>query len=310
MPLCTTCTKPAEYLYTVYQSESNLRLSQCVACLSFTDPYVEHDLLTIVLDLILLKQGVYRHLLFNRASQPRRVTESNDSASASVDNASDKKIIWKLCVKLGAALIFLDAYIRWSYRYPISASTPAFWTWASDAGLSFIRISIACLIESIAFHAAITLACWIVLSLLKHRTLSSTRQQLRLSHIPLVLFYSSLTKLSLLLLLSIWRPASPSSGSSFGVPESATWYSWVQTVMEAFDEDKLDREWVVRNMLGGMAAGFGLRVALDCHPLFTTGIVVFGWGVKTVVASFVRAWVDGAGGDGLDSQRWITYSIP
>jgi hypothetical protein len=81
----------------------------------------------------------------------------------------------------------------------------------------------------------------------------------RLSHIPLVLFYSSLTKLSLLLLLSIWRPASPSSGSSFGLPESATWYSWVKTVIEAFDEDKLDREWVVRNMLGGMAAGFGLR---------------------------------------------------
>lgn len=25
------------------------------------------------------------------------------------------------------------------------------------------------------------------------------------------------------------------------------------------DEDKLDREWVVRNVLGGMSAGFGLR---------------------------------------------------
>lgn len=26
-----------------------------------------------------------------------------------------------------------------------------------------------------------------------------------------------------------------------------------------FDDDKLDREWVVRNVLGGMSAGFGLR---------------------------------------------------
>lgn len=29
--------------------------------------------------------------------------------------------------------------------------------------------------------------------------------------------------------------------------------------LEMWDEDKLDREWIVRNILGGMAAGFGLR---------------------------------------------------
>lgn len=29
--------------------------------------------------------------------------------------------------------------------------------------------------------------------------------------------------------------------------------------MELLDDDKLDREWIVRNVLGGMAAGFGLR---------------------------------------------------
>lgn len=31
------------------------------------------------------------------------------------------------------------------------------------------------------------------------------------------------------------------------------------SALEIWDEDKLDREWVVRNVLGGMAAGFGLR---------------------------------------------------
>ena len=36
--------------------------------------------------------------------------------------------------------------------------------------------------------------------------------------------------------------------------------------MEILDEDKLDREWVVRNVLGGMAAGFGLRGL--CSDLF------------------------------------------
>lgn len=28
---------------------------------------------------------------------------------------------------------------------------------------------------------------------------------------------------------------------------------------EVLDDDKIDREWVVRNVLGGMSAGFGLR---------------------------------------------------
>lgn len=34
---------------------------------------------------------------------------------------------------------------------------------------------------------------------------------------------------------------------------------WILSALEIWDEDKLDREWVVRNVLGGMAAGFGLR---------------------------------------------------
>jgi len=35
MPLCTTCTGPNQHLYTVYQSETNLRLEQCVSIYLF-----------------------------------------------------------------------------------------------------------------------------------------------------------------------------------------------------------------------------------------------------------------------------------
>lgn len=34
---------------------------------------------------------------------------------------------------------------------------------------------------------------------------------------------------------------------------------WVISVLTVLDDDKLDREWIVRNVLGGMATGFGLR---------------------------------------------------
>ena len=93
MPICTACTAPVDYLYTEYQTAHNLRLEQCVrlsrvflhcphcphvlteqaSCHAFSDPYVEHDDLTILLDLILLKLGVFRHLLFNRSASPRRI---------------------------------------------------------------------------------------------------------------------------------------------------------------------------------------------------------------------------------------------
>lgn len=52
------------------------------------DPYVEHDTLTLLLDLILLKRGVYRHLLFNRGAERRRAlrgsTGKEDSAVGEV----------------------------------------------------------------------------------------------------------------------------------------------------------------------------------------------------------------------------------
>ena len=88
----------------------------------------------------------------------------------------------------------------------------------------------------------------------------------RFSHIPLTLFYSSLTKLFLLFCLSIWRPdVAASTHRDAGPltplhPSAAAFpHTLVARALALLDEDTLDREWVVRNVLGGMAAGFGLR---------------------------------------------------
>lgn len=78
MPICTTCTTAVPFLYTVYESAYNLRLEQCTRCRAFADPYVEHDTLALVLDLILLKRGVFRHLLYNRGTEPRREEEEEE----------------------------------------------------------------------------------------------------------------------------------------------------------------------------------------------------------------------------------------
>ncbi|KAF8336861.1 Arv1-like family-domain-containing protein [Cantharellus anzutake] len=324
MPICTTCTAPIPHLYTVYQSSHNLRLHQCTHCGSFADPYVEHDLTIITLDLILLKPGVYRHLLFNRGSKPKRSDDDDDdeknddellsqTAKDSSESAQELAEIrtWTL-LRLAVILTPIDAYIRWSYRYHLPDSRSV--SWSPSAANIFFRILVGCIMETLAFHGGVTIASWIVLALLDKwspHSKSSTRGNLMLKiHVPLVLFYSSLKKLFLLSLLSIWQQSSNLSPvtntiTNPAIPELITNIPWAVSLYTIFDEDVLDREWVIRNLLGGMAAGFGLRVALDCNPYFITLIILFGWIAKTLMAFWLHGWVGDA-----DDERWKVYSIP
>ncbi|KAI0833409.1 Arv1-domain-containing protein [Trametes gibbosa] len=327
MPICTSCAQPTPYLYTVYDSAYNFRLEQCTACHAFADPYVEHDALTLLLDLILLKRDVYRHLLYNRGLGARRVGEKAPTAQSNANhqrhNFDSERARWSLIVKLGAALICVDAFIRWTHissRQPGDTSETAAWSLAEYQG--FLHILVGCFFETAAFHAGVTLACYAVLKALPASTqapVSGIREQFRYTHVPLTLFYSSLTKLFLLFCLSVWRPDSAKAHAPRGTPpelhSDALTYTnpLVVSALALLDEDRLDREWVVRNVLGGMAAGFGLRVVLDCHPVFTTIIIIAGWLVKTAVASLVSSWVGtGLGrGDGKAAgEMWLAYSIP
>ncbi|EPQ54268.1 Arv1-domain-containing protein [Gloeophyllum trabeum ATCC 11539] len=347
MPVCTTCTHPVAYLYTVYESAYNFRLEQCPACHAFADPYVEHDELTLILDLILLKRDVFRHLLFNRGTGARKAKKrregnvdamtaaidpevakgrdaaaENDLLDATLHDSQHELARQMLIYKLGGALLLVDAIIRWAHLHPEKALASAdLGSWSRESCISFCRIFVGCLIETLAFHLGILAACLVCLKCVdgwralrrSGATASGIRQQFRLSHVPLTLLYSSLTKLFLLLLLSVWRPVAGDS-NSIDCSEAHTSPGYcssdqpvITAALQIFDEDKLDRDWVIRNVLGGMAAGFGLRVVLDCHPFFTTLIILFGWLVKNTVASFVSKWV---GGDDVTGDAWLAYSIP
>jgi len=309
MPLCTSCTHPIDYLYTVY-SKHNVRLEQCSNCRQFADKYVEYDWLTIWLDLILMKPGVYRHLLFNRGASPRFAEHVPGGEKYSRTFDGQDRARWHATFTLGLALVTLDAYIRWSYRYPIAQSVVQFWT--PDAREYLVRTWLGCFVENVAFDGTVMLACLCVKLLLAQTnrfSISSTRDQLRASHIPLTVIYSSFTKLFLLVLISIWRSPQSDNVSRrdpvFQLPPFLDRVVWGKKALEAFDEDKLDREWVVRNLIGGMAAGFGLRVVLDSPPAITTLVVIVGWAIKSAVAWLISEWVDQDA-----TQRWIAYSIP
>ncbi|KAF5367139.1 hypothetical protein D9758_003876 [Tetrapyrgos nigripes] len=359
MPICTTCTHWVPHLYTVYQSAYNLRLEQPIHqtnCHAFADPYVEHDTLTLLIDLILLKRGVYRHLLYNRGSPPRRADDSKNSHDEQVTEpqkyvtvrmlderewvCSLRKSLkwldavagvlqarWARVLELGGYLVFLDAFIRWSHLHVATSSEVS--PWSLETIADFTRIFIGCLAETIAFHSGVLFFSYLVLKVLdfvksfKQRSphkLSDIRREFRFSLIPLSLFYSSLTKLFLLFLLTVWRPsnapvANRNTQEQSNVQSSPLKWSnntlWsdssILDALSFMNDDQLDRQWIVRNVLGGMSAGFGLRVILDVHPVFTTIVILFGWLTKTAMAELIGKWV---ASDEKTGEAWLAYSIP
>ena len=64
------------------------------SCHAFSDPYVEHDTLTLWIDLILLKRDVYRHLLFNRGTGARKLgTASKTQPNGDMDGRSGGSVV-------------------------------------------------------------------------------------------------------------------------------------------------------------------------------------------------------------------------
>lgn len=51
--------------------------------------------------------------------------------------------------------------------------------------------------------------------------------------------------------------------------------------------DHADRVWAGTRLLGGMSAGFGLRILLPTRPWETTGIVLAGWGAAALAGRIV-----------------------
>jgi len=293
-----------------------------------------------------LKRGVFRHLLYNRGTKPRRLIQNSENKQ--LEGAKQSRVVstrdrWLLILRLGSALTFLDSFIRWSYLNPTANKDVTPWT--KQGITSFCRVFLGTVAETIAFHGGIIVACCLLMKvtdILQSKfysnpsPISNIRREFRyhlpthpksalmvdllfeyrFSLISLSLFYSSLTKLFLLLLLTIWLPAPTSTVPTpeNPLPEWTKHLQWANSdkillthALETLDDDKLDREWIVRNILGGMSAGFGLRVVLGIHPLFTTIMILAGWIVKTAVAMLVSKWV--SRNDSRTGEAWLAYSI-
>jgi hypothetical protein len=101
MPCCVECGCVAKHAYrttasTKIEGKETIRMTRCSHCGDLVDKYAEYDFVIIILDMILHKSQVYRHLIFNRME--------------TYDVGIDKSLL-----KLTMAILFCDAYVKFAY---------------------------------------------------------------------------------------------------------------------------------------------------------------------------------------------------
>ena len=89
---CIQCGKEVEKTYEKIFKDQYIRLVHCPHCNEIVDKYIEYDNILIFFDLLLQKQPVYRHMLFN------------------------KKDIFTFLCKVLLGTLFLQAFVHNSYE--------------------------------------------------------------------------------------------------------------------------------------------------------------------------------------------------
>lgn len=115
---CVHCGYPLPDLYTDF-GNGVIRMTDCLECRQVGDPYIEVDMIHLFLDVVLQKEAVYRHAIFNSRS-----------------NVLDRSLMSLL--RLLVALVFLDAYARWAL---VETATAEYKQSRNDMSLTFMFAS-------------------------------------------------------------------------------------------------------------------------------------------------------------------------
>jgi len=203
MPICIECRFPTSQLYTEYSGGSTghgVRLTVCKNCGRFCDKYVEHDLVVLFIDLVLIKPQVYRHLLHNTLM---REPDQFDP----------------LIIRLGILLLLFDVYLTWTriekqtYSAADFDNTNFLRLAQQPIVLQYIFFLLLCALSTLSFHLSIrflTSSPWSPLVLF-----SFIPRYSRPNSVSTALLVSSSTKLFPILMV-IWEYDVPAAARSLG----------------------------------------------------------------------------------------------
>jgi len=172
--VCVHCSSPSPTLFKTTQSNDVILLTRCSSCLRFSDPNIESPPLLLLLQSILHKPSVYKHLLFNRYPDFSLSTFSGV----------------RLFAKATMATSILDAYLYHESLFQKAQHSPPAMLFA------------AALLSNVSFTLAIILSGLLVLKIFAP---SSARTRDATSLLYLCSALPCLLKLATVLLL-IWSP--------------------------------------------------------------------------------------------------------
>ncbi|GAA6020575.1 hypothetical protein JCM10207_008673 [Rhodosporidiobolus poonsookiae] len=207
---CVNCCQSVPSLYITYKDPSNTSLVQCSRCGRLADVYQSFPYPLIILDLLLLRPEVYRHLLRNRGGNTSRERAWHQAGET---------------LRLGGIVVGVDALVR---CFGTTAASDV------DYLLLFVRTSMYCWIGRSPLLPSLlppltSCPCAETFSLLFCISLSGfilgPRRGATLSNhalVPLTLFYSSLPLVFFLVVTSlIWRAEYTSSSPLSSSPSSS-----------------------------------------------------------------------------------------
>lgn len=287
MPICVHCSTPTQALYVSYGPQ-HLICTKCKACGAFADPYVEHEAIIVIIDLILVKPRAYRHLLFNRKDvfaqdEPKK----KDKVSPSIN----ERHTWFLLARHFLALLMVDAYLRWFYLCrdhntslqdsmsgDLSTRLLVLWSYVSilrSTCATMLTLHAVVLFLATLYHQIVQWIAQKQSSSAKSKIDQNELQRFKMHLIPNALLLSSLTPTFLLCLLLLWQPLSQSNQDQ---KQQGEW-QW--------NEASID--WAIRSLVSGLSAGVGLGVVLPLQrtkagALMATLILMIGWYLQFIVS--------------------------
>lgn len=115
--ICIECAAPVESLYTYY-SEDNIHATKCSCCKQFADRYIECDNLLVIIDLILLRPGVIRHVVFNAnidGKYPPNLCagKSREEEHQQAEHLQTKYGVSATVARLLILVTLFDVYVQW-----------------------------------------------------------------------------------------------------------------------------------------------------------------------------------------------------
>lgn len=245
MLVCVHCARGIDALHTTLGS-GHVVLVRC-KCGQVADPYLEYGAVAVFLDFLLVKPRAYRHVLYNathRHTIPIAGTGERDATAREFLFTHARRLL---------AVVLVESYLVWFYscvhhrscsgEYPLADAMPS-------AARIPLGIFIATLLDIVIQHAAVTCVVRAV-------------RRVPLLLPSMALLFARVSTLLLSVLLLVWDSKLPA--------ERVQRHRLPLFV----GEFSVDTSWIVRVIIGGMAAGVALGVVLPRRPAAAACAVLF-----------------------------------